>query len=235
MEREEIADRVKASVNIRAKLGKSLGGATPFGYRWQDKRLIPDPGEAPVRRLIYDLLLKERRVKTVARLLNDRGHRTRNGSLFSGTTVRRLIEDPTAKGTRRANYTQSTGDGKHWTLKAPEEWETYPVEAIVAEVVWEECNAVLLGRKNGWRPGKCPGHLFAGKVICECGGRYRPLEERVGQLAEEIPRLEGEADYLAVELVSKEEFAATGADFYGRWETGSLPRSGPSSKASSTG
>ena len=168
-EREEIADRVNASVAIRAKLGRPLNGKSPFGYVWKDKALQPDPTEAPVRKLIYELFSEHKRKKTVARLLNARGYRTRDGSQWSDTSVGRLIQDQTAKGIHRANYTRRTGDHKPYAIKPEHEWVLTEVEPIISKELWNRCNELLEERRTKrQRPGRRPVQLFGGRVVCEC-------------------------------------------------------------------
>jgi site-specific DNA recombinase len=137
-EREEIVDRVRASISVRAKLGKPLNGKAPFGYHWKEKKLLPHPEEGPVRRLMYELFAQHGRKKTVARILTDRGCRTRDGSKWSDTSVGRLIQDPTAKGIHRSNYTRRAAGDKPWALKPEHEWILTPVEALISEELWQK-------------------------------------------------------------------------------------------------
>lgn len=311
-EREEIASRVAASVPIRAKLGKPLGGQAPFGYQWIDKKLIPDPKEAPIRKLIYELFLEHKRKKRVAAILNERGYRTRNDSKFSDTTINRLLRDPMAKGLRRSNYTKSLGTKKHWELKAKVDWVFTEVEAIVSEELWNKCNHIL-DEQSAKRtpPTRKPVYLFTGLVFCSCGGKmpvpsksknyfcskcknkiamddleaifheqlktfifspdeitkyfdkanqaikekeelleslskeakkireemdqiirlyldknisqeavgthYRPLEERLKQIDEQIPTLQGEIDFLKIQYISSDEVVNDAKDLYSHW------------------
>lgn len=167
-EREEIADRVAASIPIRAKLGKSLGGRPSLGYKWVNNELIIDEQFAPLRKLIYELFLKHKRKKTVATLLNEQGYRSRDGKKFTDMAIHHLLCDSTAKGERRANYQKKAGS--RMVFKPAEEWVITPCPAIVSIDIWEECNRLLdASEKKHKRLGPKPKHLLAGFVECACG------------------------------------------------------------------
>lgn len=170
-EREEISSRIAASVPIRAKLGKTLGGTAPFGYKYMDKKLEIDATEAPVRKLVHELFLKYKRKKTVARELNNMGYRMRNGKEFSDMTINVLLTDSAAKGIRRVNYVRYGADGKR-VIKPESEWVYVKCPAIVEEEIWNECNRILEEqREKNVKPGPRSVHLLAGFVHCDCGGK----------------------------------------------------------------
>ncbi|MBL9144138.1 MAG: recombinase family protein [Verrucomicrobiaceae bacterium] len=170
-EREEIAARVRSSVQVRAKLGKPLSGAAPYGFKWQDKKLVREPVEAEIRRLAFELFLEHRRKGTVARILNTRGYRTRQKHRFKDTQVNRLLRCPSAKGVYRINTVKRHADGKLET-KPESEWGHIPCEPIVSEAVFDRVSQILEEQyKPAAKPAKKPAHTFAGIVKCACGGK----------------------------------------------------------------
>ena len=224
-EREEITERIVASVPIRAKLGKPLGGSAQFGYQWKDKKLVIHPEEGPIRKLMYERFAELGRKKAVAAELNKAGYRTRGGVKFSASTVGRLIQDPTAKGLHRTNYMKRTDDGS-WVLKPESEWIYAEVEPLVSEELWNRCNK-LLANSNSVdhiaRPTKRTVHLFAGLAFCTCGEKmYVPRNSPkyvCGECRTKIPAEDLEGiffDQLTNFLMSNEQVEA----FLGRARDG---------------
>ena len=171
-EREEIVARVRASVPIRAAMGRPMGGQAQYGYKWEDKKFVIVTEEAAVRKLMYELFLELRRFRTVARVLNERGYRTRTGKLWAGSSIERLMRDPTAKGVKRYNYTQQIEEGRAWVHKPEADWVHHPCEPIVSDELWNSVNDMLTEKKlAGVRQSRTAKTLFGGLCHCQCGGK----------------------------------------------------------------
>ena len=56
------------------------------------------------------------------------------------------------------------------------------------------------------------------EISGEAFGRlYRPLEERLGQLDKELPRLQGEADFMRTQSGAREEVLKGSKDLFSHW------------------
>lgn len=56
---------------------------------------------------------------------------------------------------------------------------------------------------------------LSAKTFAEC---HRPLEERMGQVETELPRLQGEIDFLKIQQLSAADFATEAGTLYSRWK-----------------
>ena len=170
-EREEIGERVQASIITRAKLGKPLNSHAPYGYQWLDRKLVVHPEEAVVRRKAFELFLQHRRKGVVAKLLNAAGHRTRTAKPWRDIFVGRMLTDTSAKGVHYINRYKEMPDGK-LVEKHPSQWGTVPCEPILPETLWNQVNQVIEEQsKTQKKPGKTPVYTFSGLAWCACGGR----------------------------------------------------------------
>ncbi len=168
-EREEIVERINASISVRAKLGKQINGVSPYGYEWKDKKLVINPVEAAIRRKAYELFAAHRRKGHVAKLLNEAGYRTRAGAQWSDMGIGRILRCPSAKGIYHFNRTRQVGDWT-WVDKPESEWGCLELDPIIPESLWTQCNQILEEhQKKNKRPGKKPVQLFGGLAVCSCG------------------------------------------------------------------
>lgn len=177
IERERIKERTLRGKKSRARMGFMVQatGKGIYGYRYvpeTKKRVIYEP-EAQVVRRIFEACLRGESCYSIAVRLNEDGIPAFGGGLWHPRTVKRMLTNPSYKGTTIFGKTRRVSlGGKRRRLeeRSPEEWIEIPgaTPPIVTEDVFDAAQRMLS------RPRRNPNlasrkYLLTSHLECTCG------------------------------------------------------------------
>lgn len=162
LERERIKERMTDGKEGRAKDGLYKGGGhLPIGYDYDKETgsLIVVEYEAMQVREAFDLFLDRTPLSTTARILNNKGYRTRYGD-WKEQTLRSLLRNPIYIG--KIPHKGNVYDGKH--------------DPIIPEEVFTRAQEIFKERDRKYekyKPGKRYSSPLGGLIWCShCGAKY---------------------------------------------------------------
>lgn len=160
LEREQIRERTMVGKDSRAKDGLWHGSnVIPTGYDYVDGKLVINDYEAMQIREAADLFIKMTPVRTIARMLNEKGYK-RKGFDWEAKNVRYALTNPVVIGMIR--HKDKTYKGQH--------------DPILDMETYEKICEIDKERKAKFNPaGGRQGSksLLGGIIYCKrCGARY---------------------------------------------------------------
>ena len=172
----KISERVRFGFKRAIDNGIVLGNNLIWGYTKQEGKLVIDPAEAEIVRMIFELYavggLGIRRISTK---LQEEGLLNRGGKPISFSTIKNILINPKYKGYycggKTQKYDYRSNDRKHFDES---EWVMYKdeenVPPIVSEELWDRANSILSARglKQGSldRTSYQNKYPYSGKIIC---------------------------------------------------------------------
>ena len=152
----KLSERVKFGIKRSIK-DRKLGGGGLYGYHKEKGKLTIIPEEAEVVRLVYSMYCSDDcGFGKIGLKLAELGHYTRNGNIFSDTTLKKMVTNPRYKGYYTANLSEVEDYKTHRKVAKPrEEWivekdESGNIPAIVDESLWNKANQIHDKRKKRW-------------------------------------------------------------------------------------
>lgn len=167
----KLSERVKFGIQRSIRDGKVLGSSL-YGYRKEKGKMEIVPEEAEVVQKIFVLYATGRYSFLQLKSVFDReGIITRQGNLFSDTTLKKMIVNPRYKGWYSANLSEVVDYKSHKRVyHNKKDWIVFPddsgnIPPIISEALWNEANRVYEMRKeNRLFSREIP---FSSKIICE--------------------------------------------------------------------
>lgn len=157
LEREKIKERTMIGKDSRAKEGKWHGSKwIPIGYDYTDGELIPNKYEAMQIREIADLFLKGTPVRTIERLVTQKGYRHKYGE-WEAKTIRRVLQNPVNIG----------------LIKNRDKWYQGIHLPILDQKTFDAIQKLMGERREQFGGARPHQSLLGGILYCKnCGGRY---------------------------------------------------------------
>lgn len=167
LEREQTGERVRGKMLWRAENGLYNGGQQRLGYMLNpDDKGVPlvDEEEREQVLIIYQTYLEEQSFLRTAKVLNEKGYRTkmyrskrgnvRGGRKFSDTTIARILKDPFYIG--KLPYGGEVYDGQH--------------ESIISKTMWRKVQQVIENNTNaGTKARLQKRHSYPLQGLVRCG------------------------------------------------------------------
>ncbi len=92
--RKDIIEKLLKGRQERVRNGKPAGGMVPYGYRRRQKRFVPHPVESVIVQCIFEFSKRGSSGTEIARELNCRGYRRRNGKEWTRRQVLAIVQRP---------------------------------------------------------------------------------------------------------------------------------------------
>ena len=166
-----LAEEVKRGMTEKARRGEYCC-APAFGYRLQNKELIPHPEEAAIIRKVFEDYSHGIGMLHIAKNLNALGIRTHRGNKIENRTIEYWLNNPiytgktrwTPTGSINRNYNHPDSiiaQGHHKAIISPELWEQVQNRIRKQKEYY----------KKWYTPQKNISHWLVGLVRCSiCGG-----------------------------------------------------------------
>lgn len=157
LEREKIKERTMIGKDSRAAEGKWHGGRwIPIGYNYEGGLLTPNEYEAMQVREVADLFLKGTPVRTIERLMAQKGYRHKHGE-WEAKTIRRVLSNPVNIG----------------MIKNRDRWYKGIHLPILDQKTFDAIQKLMEARKSEYGAARPHQSLLGGLLYCKnCGGRY---------------------------------------------------------------